>query len=480
MRGATRGIMAGVIVATAFASFPVATGSTPHEATRAALPPGAIEHVLVIDLENENFDTTFGASSPARYLNTTLLSLGELVVNYFATSHASLGNYLSQVSGQAPTPMINNDCVVLSRLPNFAIAGGFEDVLPGTDVEDSRYPGQVLGDGCIFPAPTAVSRGVRTIADQLDEEPGAKSNRLTWRQYSEDMGNSLARDGGFADPLGGSDCAHPSIGGIDTTNVPAVNDQYANRHNPFIYFHSIIDDPSRCAAHVVPLGTLIRGVNGNADAFEGHLAEDLGKIETTPRFAFITPNVCNDGHDATCVGLNVEGTHAGGLVAADLWLKHWMPLILGSPAYRSGKMLVVLTFDEAGGDARACCNERGGPNHSNPGYSPLLGLFGFQTPPAPGTFPYPGGGQVGAVLFNAKYVRPGTINTSAFYNHYSALRSYEDLLGITTGGDDGQGHLGFAAAPDLLPFGTDVFNAFPGSGVVFNAPTGRLTRTQAH
>lgn len=42
-----------------------------------------------------------------------VLGQGQLVVNYYGTSHASLGNYLSQVSGQASTPMINNDCIDL-------------------------------------------------------------------------------------------------------------------------------------------------------------------------------------------------------------------------------------------------------------------------------------------------------------------------------------------------------------------------------
>jgi len=465
-RSSARMCITGVTVATALALIPVAAHTAGRrDVVRAALPPGAIDHVLVIDLENENFATTFGPNSPARYLNTTLLSMGELVVNYFATSHASLGNYLSQVSGQAPTPMINDDCIDLSKFPDFLHAGGFKDVLPGTDAADgTAFPGQVVGDGCVFPMPSLGSHGARTIGDQLDEEPRAESDHTTWRQYSEDMGNVLARDGGVPDPFGGSDCAHPVIGGVDATNIQSPADQYANRHNPFIYFHSIIDDPARCAEHVVPLGTLTRGVNGAADVFEGHLPADLGKRETTPRFAFITPNVCNDGHDATCVGLNVEGGHTGGLVAADLWLKHWMPLIFASPAYRSGKMLVVVTFDEAGAnDARACCSERSGPNISNSGFSPILALFGLQTPPAPGTFPYPGGGQVGAVLFNAKYVLPGTVNATGAYNHYSALRSYEDLLGIRTGGDDDAGHLGFAAAPDLVPFGSDVFNAFPGN-----------------
>src|SRR5262249_51577120 len=162
-------------------------------------------------------------------------------------------------------------------------------------------------------------------------------------------------------------------------------------------------------------------------------------------------------------GRKSEGGQAGGLVGADLWLKHWMPLILDSPAYRSGKMLVVITFDEGnplgGADgSAACCGERPGPNWTNPGYSPILGLFGYQHAPAPGAFPYPGGGQVGAVVLNRRYVEPGSIDRSGAYNHYSALRSYEDLLGLTSGGDDGYGHLGFAGDDGLLPFGPDVFN----------------------
>jgi len=72
-----------------------------------------------------------------------------------------------------------------------------------------------------------------------------------------------------------------------------------------------------------------------------------------------------------------------------------------------------------------------------------------------------GGGQVGAVLLNSRYIVPGTDNTTGSYNHYSALRSYEDLLGLRRGGTDGLGHLGFAAEPGLAPFGRDVFNTSP-------------------
>jgi hypothetical protein len=115
-------------------------------------------------------------------------------------------------------------------------------------------------------------------------------------------------------------------------------------------------------------------------------------------------------------------------------------------------------------DSRACekanqadCHSPIGPNSSNPGFSSLSAEEGQQqTPTRP--YVYPGGGQVGALLFNKRYIRPGTVNNTGSYNHYSALRSYEDLLGLTSGGDDGLGHLGYAAVPGLQPFGADVFN----------------------
>jgi hypothetical protein len=204
-----------------------------------------------------------------------------------------------------------------------------------------------------------------------------------------------------------------------------------------VWFHSVIDNTARCNVNDVPLGTL---ANNHKPSPNGHLAQDLRSESTTPRFGFITPNVCNDGHDATCVGSNSYGGQEGGLTAADGFLRAWMPLILNSPAYKNGDMLVVITFDESdegspGADA-SCCHQVPGPNTSSAG-----------------------GGQVGALLLNSKYIVPGSTDKTGSYNHYSGLRSYEDLLGLTTGGTDGYGHLGFAAAKGLAPFGPDVFAA---------------------
>ena len=69
-----------------------------------------------------------------------------------------------------------------------------------------------------------------------------------------------------------------------------------------------------------------------------------------------------------------------------------------------------------------------------------------------------GGGDVGMVLIS-KFNKPGS-TVPTFYNHYSFLRTLEDLFGVaaTSPGLDGKGHLGFAAQPGLKPFGSDVFN----------------------
>jgi hypothetical protein len=465
---------------------PLAAHADPdHGYVRAAAPPGAIKSILVINLENESEDVVFPGCpagtvpSNENYLNCTLLEQGELITNYYATSHVSLGNYIAEVSGQETNATLNSDCIDPASLAKPPVLGQFTDITPGTDADTSVNPafaGQVLGSGCVFPKPTSSTHGAQTLGDQLDAADHDSNRQLTWREYAEDMGNDPSRDFGTPDPLGGTDCAHPVIGTPDLTNTAQASpivDQYADRHAPFVYFHSVIDDPQRCSQHVVPLGTVTVDPHGSPDVFSGHLYQDLQRMNTTPAFMLVTPNLCNDGHDSMCAGVNVEGGKTGGLTAANLWLAHWIPMIMASQAYQSGKLLVVITIDESGSDtgagASACpnadqstCLSPTGPNLRNPGWSPLLGLFVPGYPKSdPPAYTLPGGGQIGTVLLNKHLIVPGTVNTSGYYNHYSALRSYEDLLGLTDGGDDGHGHLGYAGTTGLLPFGPDVFNAHP-------------------
>jgi phospholipase C len=335
-------------------------------AAPAALAAPPIKHVFTIVLENKGYDQTFGAGSPAPYLSQTLPAQGELLRQYYGIGHASLDNYIAMVSGQAPNPDTQSDCQFYS------------DFLPGTPATDGQYVGQ----GCVYPT------AVKTVADQLQQRG------LTWRGYMEDMGNA---------PGEPKRCAHAALNTFDQTENARPGDGYAAKHDPFVYFHSLLDSGS-CHQNVLPLT---------------QLSSDLQSASKTPSYAFITPNLCNDAHDC-------------GLDKADAFLQTWVPKITGSPAWSQGGLLII-AFDEAGsGDASACCNEQPGFNTPNPG----------------GTTQGPGGGRTGAVLLS-QFIRPGTVNDTP-YNHYSLLKSMEDLFGL--------GYLGYAGQAGLQAFGADVYN----------------------
>ena len=89
---------------TAAATIWVSAAGSPAGAAvlRGAASP--IKHVFVIVLENEDYNTTFGAATQAPYLARTLVARGVLLRQYFGTGHVSVGNYIAMISGQAATP----------------------------------------------------------------------------------------------------------------------------------------------------------------------------------------------------------------------------------------------------------------------------------------------------------------------------------------------------------------------------------------
>ena len=328
-----------VVVAVTGSALLVAPSGATAAAKSATAKPPAIKHVFVINLENKNYDETFGPDSPATYLSKDLPAKGALLEQYFAIGHVSLDNYIAEISGQGPSKQTQLDCFTY----NDFVSTGTGDL------------GQALGDGCVYPT------SVKTIADQI------AAKQLTWKGYMEDMS---------------SPCLHPELGGRDpyiTAGSSNPSSAYATRHNPFVYFHSIVDSPS-CQQDVVPLTDL-----------EG----DLGSAKSTPNLSFITPNLCNDGHDATCA---TGGP--GGLAGINAWLQAWVPKILDSPAFKKDGLLVV-TFDEAeavgdSADATTCCNTPTYPNVTS----------------ASSTGEGPGGGRIGAVLVS-RFIKPGTTERDA-------------------------------------------------------------------
>ncbi|MDQ6914659.1 MAG: YCF48-related protein [Actinomycetota bacterium] len=325
-------------------------------------------------------------------------------------AHNSLPNYQAMVSGQAPTPDTQGDCT-----------SGSEWAPPDPVI---GAHGQAVGQGCIFPAK------IKTLFDQLT------AKGLMWKGYMEDLRNSTARDG----------VSCPTI----HNTASYATDAYVRKHDPIQWFHSLFDDNASCMAHDQSLYALAR---------------DLQSVRTTPNFSFIAPNQVHDGHDAS--GASDWAAYA------DVFLRQYLPMITSSPAFRQDGLLIV-TFDESetivgvpstAEDDMSCCNEIPGPNSPDPG---VVG---------------PGGGHVGAVALSP-FIKPKstdapsppspTLTGVGYYNHYSFLRSMEDLFQVNkdTGlGGDNDGHLGFAGTyaptyPGPGSFGADVYNAAPVGGVV--------------
>ncbi|MDP9259180.1 MAG: DNRLRE domain-containing protein [Actinomycetota bacterium] len=95
-------------------------------------------------------------------------------------------------------------------------------------------------------------------------------------------------------------------------------------------------------------------------------------------YTFVTPNLCNDMHDCS-------------VSTGDSWLSTLLPKILGSTAYTSGSTAIVITWDE---------DDSSASNHV-------------------------------ATLVIAPSVPMGT-SVATTFNHYSMLRTTEELLGVNT------------------------------------------------
>jgi hypothetical protein len=377
-------------------------------------------------MENESYDSTFGPNAPDTYLKRLATDPeAVLLSNYYAIGHNSLDNYIAMISGQAPNPLTQADCpYFVDVVENEELMGEarlkIKDNLsgffgpPSDEEEQQATADQVLGIGCVYPRKTL------TISDQLEGKPNSMTlanqhaQQRRWRAYMEDMA---------------APCQHPALGARDGTHSGLSHKykgKYAVRHNPFVYFHSLIDkDPhyekSSCEENDVPLG--------DVDGRTPGLVQDLkGGGKVFPSLVFISPNLCNDGHN------NCADNHDGFAQVRQIsvFLQLWMPKIRQSDVYKDA--MIIITFDEAEVStkwdletlmknkqaAKSCCREQPGPLADQPG------LFG------------PGGGRVGAILLSP-FVQSG--ENSNEFNHYSLLKSLEDLYGLE--------HLGFAKPKDL-------------------------------
>jgi len=127
------------------------------------------------------------------------------------------------------------------------------------------------------------------IVDQLE---GA---HISWKAYLEDL-------------------PHPCFRGSEAGG-------YAKKHDPFIYYDDIARSQPRCRR-------LVGFPQLAADLRNGRL----------PTYAWISPNLCDDGHDC-------------GVAGADRFLSHTVPVLLRGLGPHG---FLVITWDE-GRTSRGCC-----------------------------------------------------------------------------------------------------------------------------
>jgi len=163
---------------------------------------------------------------------------------------------------------------------------------------------------------------------------------VEWREYGEGMG---------------SPCNPADSGGS----------HYAAKHVPFLYFDDVYGDSARCAARVRDYGDFA------ADLATG-----------TYRFLYVSPNLCNDMHDAC---------GADGVSNGDNWSSTNVPPILATPGFAAGGTDVLfIVWDEQDGSL--------------------------------GTAPLP-------FIVVSPLVRGGA-STAMAYDHYSLLATWEDAFGV--------------------------------------------------
>jgi phosphatidylinositol-3-phosphatase len=231
--------------------------------------------------------------SPAR-----AASSAPVVFEIILENHNWLGS--GGISGSSQAPYINHTLVPMAAVANnYFNPYGIHPSLPNYIWMEAGSTLGVRSDGW----PTQVHFSTHLHLTYLLQNAG-----VTWRDYAE----SISGQGCPLWPQGGTDANGSQL--------------YQPRHVGALYFDDNTNSRNAhsayCMAHIRPFW---------------QLATDL-KNNTIARYNIITPNMCDDGHDA-CGGNSIAHI--------DTWLKSNLPLILNSWQYKNGHVVIMIATDEA-------------------------------------------------------------------------------------------------------------------------------------
>ena len=325
-------------------------GARTDPAAAARMPRYA--HILVIVAENKGYDLILGPGTVAPNINRLAQQYG-LASQFFAEVHPSEGNYIAMLAGDT---------------------FGIHD-------DDAFYCKPLVRD-------TWCSKSQRT--DYVDHTLTARSlmdqleaRELTWKAYMESL------------PEPGSLAVRWPTADKPVAGVPAQ--LYAAKHNGFVNFRNVQQDPAR-AAKIVDFNVLYR------DLSSGQM----------PGFAHIVPNQCNDMHGRDAgpdVPADCRKSDPAALIArGDRFIGELVQRIMDSPLWRAtDNTAIVITFDENEKD------ERQGGDQGCCGSDPARAANS-------------GGGRIPTVVITNH--GPRRVVDDRPYNHYSLLRTIEAAFGI--------------------------------------------------
>lgn len=270
---------------------------------------------------------------------------------------------------------------------------------------------------------------VAAITGQLDitRMNDVKTNHFDWPNLVDQLESHGKTWGAYMDSM-------PSAGYTGYT-APGSTALYTNKHNPFVLMDDVLSSPARLA-NIKPYTSL---------------AADLNSAHA-PEFVWISPNQCNDmhggvystidGHPETpCpYGTLVDDTNDAALKQkADVFVHSAVDTIRNSKAWTGNSVIFILTDEsdfsgtatttDLWSDVSGCCDSPG--YGSAPGLPDGYVLIDNGSHPWTGPF---GGGLIPAIVVARNGV--GGIKDPTPYNHYSLLRTIEEVWGL--------GYLGYA------------------------------------
>lgn len=323
-----------------------------------------------------------------KILGTSLLCLAIVVLGVFASSSPTVGN-----TGTILPSGIGRwfDYVVLILLENHSINqtyGGscfgnctfFNSLADANALAESYDKGGVPGSLGDY---IALTSGVGTV--NCNNSPPAcvpdvpnvvdrtEGSHLTWKAYMEDYPSSC-----------GSNCSVGGcfVGGSSTLGL------YESIHNPFVYYHDIVNNTSRCS-RIVPASSMIPAAQicGTSQApgiveTDDLFLKDLNSVSTSSNYMFLSPNRVDDVHDCKDVS------------TPNLYLQRLIPNVLNSTLFRTKRSALFITYDE--------------PDGFGTSQSQLYTVWASH---------------------NALYTQP-VFKSNNHYTHFSLLRTIEDNWGF--------------------------------------------------